>query len=155
MVQYLLELSSRLPSSYRWKVSSLEDFRERIAKGGSADDVNRIYWHDMARSVEAYGVIVMWRTCELMGAALRLLNSFELLAPAILSRSLIELASAIIFNGNIIRKTVTEAIAKPRGVLVAAPGLEKIIIRMLHGTRLADPSNELKQTNALTCVKHL
>jgi hypothetical protein len=109
----------------------------------------------MARSVEAYGVIVVWRAMEVMRAALRLLNAREILAPAVLSRSLLELAATMLWNANVIRKTVLEVTVQRAGVLVLSEELENLILRMLHGTRLGDPPHEMKQTNALTYIQRL
>jgi hypothetical protein len=155
MIQYLFELSKRLPPRYGWRILSLGDFMKAVKGARSAQDSNRIYWQDMARSIEAYGVIVVWRSTELMRAALTFLNGREVLAPAVLSRSVIELAATMLLNANMIRKTVTEATGQDPGAVVLSEELEKLILRMLHGTRLGDPSDEIKQTNVLTSIQRL
>lgn len=137
MIQYLFELDRKLPSKYGWRVTSVEVFKEQVARGSSANDLNRLYWHDMARNIEAYGVMLTWRATEFIKAALRPLNAREILAPAVLSRSLLELGASIIVNSNKIQKTVRESLKGTQGNVVVSTELEELVVRMIWGTRVS------------------
>jgi hypothetical protein len=155
MVKYLFELDNKLPHRYGWRVTSMEAFQRQLANLTSADEVNRLYWRDMASGIEAYGVMVVWRGTELIKPALQALNSREVLAPAVLSRSLLELASCTIVNSNSIL-SAAENIKRlsniPNGIVTCGE-LEQLLLRMIHGTRIGQPPNHLKQTNILSYVQ--
>jgi hypothetical protein len=155
MVKYLFELDNKLPSRYGWRVTSAETFQRQLANMTSANEVNRLYWHDMASGIEAHGVMVVWRATELIKPALHALNSREVLAPAILSRSLLELASCTIVNGNSILSAAEniKASSNMPNAVVASSELEQLLLRMIHGTRIGQPPNHLKQTNILSYIQ--
>lgn len=157
MIQYLFELDGRLPSRYGWRATSVADLDEQLKTAKSAEDVNSIYWQDMSRSIEAYGVMVIWRGTELTKTALRSLNSREILAPAVLSRSLLELATTAIANSNTIQKTVQDISAskESRMGVVACKELEALLNRIIHGTRVGKPPVHLKQTNVMTYLERV
>lgn len=75
--------SKGLPSEYGWRMTSVEAFvqqseeiHRRIGSGeGDANDINRHYWHDAARNIEAYGILSVWRGAELLEVALGSLNA--------------------------------------------------------------------------------
>ncbi len=155
MIQYLFELDRDTPSKYRWRVTSAEAFKEQLSTSKAANDLNRLYWHDMARNIEAYDIMVVWRATELIKPALRSLNTREILAPAVLSRSLLELAASVIINSNTIYNTVENAVVSAHGKIVYSEELEKYIVRMIHGTRIGEPPDYLKQVNALTYIQRV
>lgn len=143
MVQYFFELEKKLPPKYGWRVTSVEVFQKqfsRIAdKVTSAeigyDMVNRLYWHDMARNLEAYGLMTYWRSAELLRSAIKLLNEKEILAPAIISRSLLELGAIIIKNSNVIHKTLKDALTLKKG-LITSKELEELVVRLIWGSKV-------------------
>lgn len=156
MIQYLLELDGRLPSKYGWHTTSSTAFDQQLRRAKSAEEINSIYWQDTSRSIEAYGIMVIWRGTELMKTALQSLNSHEVLAPAVLSRSLLELAACVIVNTNTIQKTVEDMLAKnPRMGVVTSQELEELLIRIIYGTRIGQPPEYLKQTNVLTYLQRV
>jgi len=157
MIQYLFELDGRLPSEYGWRATSPTAFGEQLKRAKSAEEINSVYWQDMSRSIEAYGVMVIWRGTELTKSALRSLNSHEILAPAVLSRSLLELAASVIANSNTIQNTVEDMLASkmPSMGVVVCGELEELLTRIIHGTRIGKPPEHLKQTNVLTYIQRV
>lgn len=143
MVQYFFKLEEKLPKKYGWRVTSVEAFKKRLSR--IADEVTSIesaydalnchYWHDMARNLEAYGLMTYWRSKELLRSAIKLLNEKEILAPAIISRSLLELGAIIIKNSNIIYKSVKDALMSKKGVIVSKQ-LEELIVRLIWGSKV-------------------
>lgn len=152
MLQYYFELDSKLPAKYGWRVTSVKGFRQQTARASSAAELNRLYWHDMARNIEAYGVMVMWRASELFKSALRSLNTREIIAPAILSRSLLELGASIVVNSNRILKTVktkedTLKKAQHGEIITVCKELEELVVRIIYGTRVGKSPDYPKPIN--------
>src|SRR4051812_3609508 len=90
IVRALLLLAEKgLPPEYRWRMASVEAFvhqaeeihRDSDARDADADKLNRHYWHDAARGVEAYSVLSVWRGAELVEATVDLLNKKQVLPP--------------------------------------------------------------------------
>lgn len=156
MIRYLLELNSKTPPRYGWRMISPEAFDAQIASViarvsetndavKAIEDIKRLYWHDMARNIEVYGVTVLWRATELIRSSIRSLNARDVLAPAVLSRCLLELATTVIVNSNTVWKTVEELPSDVQGALIANPELEQFVVRMIWGTRLGKPPKHLEQ----------
>jgi len=91
---------------------------------------------------------------ELLNPAIRGLNVGELLAPAVLARSLLELASAFLVHANTIEATLGK-ISFPRNTIVVSAEVEEYVLKMIWGTRLGEPEKTYKQTNALTFIQKL
>lgn len=150
MVRYFFELERKLPPKYGWRVVSVvETFKKQLSKiadkATSAeivyDKLNRIYWHQMARNLEAYGLMTYWRSAELFRSAIKLLNEKEILAPAIISRSLLELGAIIIKNSNVIHETLKDALTLKKG-LITSNELEKLVNRLIWGSKVVRPAVE-------------
>lgn len=149
----LLKLAQRLPGTYGWRVTHVEAFieqgeelRRRIDRGeGSLDDMNRHYWVDIAREIEAYSVLSLWKACELIQDALSPMNAKRVLAPAIVSRSLLELSAMFLFDANTIEDCVNQAIDAPRDHLIVSEQLENQVLKAIWGTRMGKPSPDLKK----------
>jgi len=154
-IQQLFELDRSLPSRYGWLATSVEALGKQLEGAKSGEEVNKIYWQDMAHNIEAYEVMVLWRGTELMTAALHSLNPHEILAPAVLSRSLLELAAASIANSNIIQNTIENVIAASmsRAGLHTCGQLEALLLQIIHGTRISEPPEHIKQKNILTYIE--
>jgi hypothetical protein len=153
MIQYFFELEKKLPPRYGWRVTSVEAFQKQLSritgKASSAkidyEVVNRLYWHDMARNLEAYGLMTYWRSAELLRSAIKLLNEKEILAPAIISRSLLELGAIIIKNSNVIHRTLKDALTLRKGVITSNE-LEELVVRLIWGSKVV--SQAVKPINS-------
>lgn len=147
-------IRQRLPAEYRWKLMEDEAFEKQAIKGG--DHVNQVYWYHMARQIEAFDVLAVLRSHELLIGAVSLVNSKQVLAPAVLARSLLEIAVTYLVDGNYIDKTLKDGLPQVQaGQMAACEDLEKRLIKMVHGRRIGDPPKELEKTNILTHLKFL
>jgi hypothetical protein len=159
MIKYLLQVEPTLPMRYGWRVIAPEDFRKQLKSLSSPKEVNRLYWTYMARNIEAYDVILIWRSMGLLKTALHSLNAGEIVSSAVLSRSILELAVTGIINSNMIYDAVQKVIevlkTHDHRVLVVSKELEDFIARMLFGTRMGEPPEPFKQRNILTYMQHL
>lgn len=156
-VTYCMTLEQQLPSQYGWRFSSVESIREQVNAAKSAQEMNRIYWLDFARNVEAYSIMTFWRGVELIKPAVISMNIREIIAPAVLSRSLLELSATFIWNANYIEKSIEAlggAFQLPNTV-VASNDLETFIVKAIWGTRVGKPQQYLYQTNVLTPIQKL
>ncbi len=152
MIAYCFELDAIMPDRYGWNFSSEESFSKQIDGIRDPRSLNKIYWTDMARNIEAYSTMTFWRGLELLKPAIRSLNIREIITPAVLARSLMELSCTFLRNANIIEKTFRE-ISFPKDTVVNSSELEKMVVRIIWGTRYGDPQPHLKQTNVLNSIQ--
>jgi hypothetical protein len=157
------EVDGKLPRKYGWRMTSEEAFARQSGvlqqqlEGGLATvaDMNGLYWHDTARNIEAYGVMTMWRSAELVDAMLRSLNEGTVLAPAILARSLLELAVIFLYNANMVVDVARQVAESPDNQIATSQELEDLLLKAIWGTRLGEPPERVKQTNVLTRIEFL
>ena len=125
IVRALLLLAEKgLPPEYGWRMAPVQAFTrqsEEIHRRSQdaaqrAEALNRHYWHDAARNVEAYSVLSVWRGGELVQATLDALNRKKVLPPAIVARALLELAVSFIYLANIVEDIVDEGLKAPAGI---------------------------------------
>ena len=81
MIAYCFELDVIMPDRYGWRFSSEESFSKQIDGVRDPQSLNKIYWTDMARNVEAYSTMTFWRGLELLKPAIRSLNIREIITP--------------------------------------------------------------------------
>jgi len=157
MLAYFFELLDKTQSSYGWRVADEDVLNVQLhsVDNRTVSEINSVYWHDMARRIEAHDIVLVWRSGELAKDCLDLLNRKHILAPALCARALLELACFSLWNTNTINKTVKNAIAASiaNNSIIVCEELEKLVVKMLHGTRLGNPPEHLKQTNILTYIQ--
>ena len=75
------KLYMKIPTSYGWRVTSEESLRKQFnsLQNAGNGEINRIYWLDMARQIEANYVILAYRIGELISDAVELINKRRLL----------------------------------------------------------------------------
>ena len=141
MIQYFFELENKLPSTYDWRYTSSETFKKQseVVKKATSDrafdELNILYWHDMVRNIEAYGLMTYWRAAEQFKSAVKLLDERDVLAPAVVSRSLLELGATVIVNSNNIRDTVKAALMNVAPIITSKE-LEELIVCLIWGTKV-------------------
>ena len=151
-IDYCLQLDQKLPDEYGWTFSSEESFKRQVRAVLDPASINRIYWTDQARNVEAYATTTFWRGVELLKPAIRSLNIHEIITPAVLSRSLLELSCFFLIHANNLEKAFSE-LQFPNGAVVVSQELEEKIVKMIWGTRYGDPDPHVKQTNVLGYIQ--
>lgn len=154
MINYCFELDRIFPDEYRWHYTDLEAFKKKSTSAHDAQSQNKLFWTDQARIIEAYSVTSFWRGMELLKPAIRSLNIRELITPAVLSRSLLELACVFLVNANKV-ESIFSHIDFPEDTIVTSPEVEEMILKMMWGTRIGDPEPHLKQTNVMTFINKL
>lgn len=152
MIAYCFELDAIMPDRYGWRFSTEESLRKQIHGIQDPNLLNKIYWTDMARNIEAYSTTTFWRGLELLMPAIRSLNIREIITPAVLARSLMELSCTFLMNANILEKSFRE-ISFAKGAVVLSPEIEKMVVRIIWGTRYGDPQPHLKQTSVLNSIQ--
>lgn len=150
-VAELSDVHADLPLDYRWRFST-DDSLERQCAGKSPREVNRIYWTDHARNIEAYSIMSTWRSVELVTSTIQGLNAREIVPSAVLARSLLELSCAFLVHAQFLHREL-ETLQFPPGLFVPNEEMEKYIVKMIWGTRVGDPAEHLKQINILTIIK--
>jgi hypothetical protein len=156
MIQYALSFAKELPEEYGWRHMSVEAFRDLASTISTVEDANTIYWLDTLRNFEAYAITVYWRGIEIIKPCIRSLNVHEVVTPAILARSLLELSASFIENTNIAYQTIQKLPPHINNAIEISKDLEKLSLRILFGTRLGtDIPEHLKQKNVLTTLQKL
>src|SRR5262245_1236410 len=92
MIEYCLDLDVRIPERYGWRYAEPETIKKQVESATSPSEINAIFWLDQLRNVEAYSTMSFWRGIELVKSSIRGLNLNEIVSPAVLTRSAIELA---------------------------------------------------------------
>lgn len=157
MVDFLRELENILPRDYRWHMTDIDDFRSKIseARSSGSEAINRVCWEDMARNLEAWAIMSLWRGIEILDIGISSLNKSHYLPAAVLARSLIEIASVLITEANNIDATVGSLTQPKQDQVVMVEGLEEIFLRLIWGTRQSDSPDYLSQKNILSYLKRL
>lgn len=148
------ELDGEMPDNYSWRISDAEAIQYKVTDPTNERAINRVFWEDQARNVEAYATMTFWRGGEILKTSIRSLNVGEVVTPAILVRSLLELASTYLLNANTIERFCTD-IQFPPNTVVTSAEFEERVVKMIWGTRLGDPEPYVKQTNVLTIIQKL
>jgi len=148
------ELDKVLPEQYGWRLSDVATIQQQVSVTKDSRELNRIFWKDQARNVEAYAIMTFWRGTELVKAAIRSLNVGEVVTPAVLVRALLELSATYLVNANTIEKTLA-TLRFPPNTIVTSKDFEEQVVKMIWGTRLGEPEPHLKQTNVLTLIQKL
>ncbi len=154
-VGYFQDLDSDVPDEYGWRTTDVEAFKKVAKRLTSNEELNRFYWHDIARNVEAYDLMVLWRASELLQAGTRSLNDHQILTSALCGRALLELATTIYINNNTIYNTVKQVVERDDDAIMLSQDLEELLLKSVHGTRLNEPPDHLAQKNVLTYLKKL
>lgn len=154
MISYCFELDRKIPSEYRWRYVDLESFQNQVSGNNEPVHLNRLYWTDQARIIEAYSLTIFWRGMEMLKPAIRSLNTKELITSAVLARSLLELSSVFLVHANNIQKTFSD-LQFPDDAVVISSEFEESILKMMWGTRIGEPAPHLKQTNVMTFMTKL
>lgn len=93
--------------------------------------------------------MVVWRGSEILRTALPALNDRHILTPAILARSLLELASTAIIHSNHLSKTIKDVLDDPQSAaentVIVVEELEEYLVKMIFGTRIGNLSQYPKQ----------
>jgi hypothetical protein len=119
------------------------------------EQVSRLYWRHIGEQIQVLPVLVVHRAAEIAGTAITDMNGRGVLCPAILARSMLEIAATFAVEGSRIINITQEAIKlAPQGRVVSTD-LESMLTRLVFGRRSDDPPKHLMQTNALTHLKTL
>jgi hypothetical protein len=133
----------------------LDVFKAKVNNCGSVQEMNQVYWEDMARAVEAYSVMSLWSATELVESICLHSQKDHYNSMAILARSLIELAAYYRYVASYVIGTVKRPPDSFSEKVILCAELERIVYRAIWGTRLSMESADDKQINILTIISKL
>lgn len=156
-INHGLSLLKKLPDEYRWFYSSSEAFKSkivglRLSNISKPIEYNRVIWDDHARNWEAYAIMSYWRGVELINPAIRSLNLKEMVAVAVLSRSLLELSATFLMNANIFCRCVEE-LPDLHPNIAASGDLDLLTNKAIWGSRLVEKNDPLIAKNIITTLQ--
>jgi len=152
MIDYCFQLDLKMPDEYGWRFSTEEALKQQITGIKDPSKINRIYWTDQGRNIEAYSIMTFWRGVELIKPAIRSLNVHEVVTPAVLARSLLEISCVFLVHANNLEKFLSKLTFPPNSVVISKE-LEALIVKMIWGTRYGNPADYLKQSNILGFIQ--
>jgi hypothetical protein len=137
-----------------WNYLTDENFEKLFRAATDPSTSNRLLLSHLLRLAEAYQVISVWRVVEVAAPAVRALNSNEITAACILTRSLLELSAGFALAAPVIEKWFG-SMPWDRVDEVFLKEMEEFVTRLIFGSRLGGGEDALKQTNILTTIQKL
>jgi hypothetical protein len=95
-VERAIEDFSHFPAlgqEYKWLYLEDAEFNKKIALAKSPKDINLLFLSHIARVIEAFEIVSIWRMADLATGSIRNLNNHELISACTLSRAMIELVA--------------------------------------------------------------
>jgi hypothetical protein len=76
MVDFLRELQNSLPRNYRWHMTDMDGLRAKVnaVQSSGSQAINQVYWEDIARNIEAWAIMSIWRGIEILDSGISSLN---------------------------------------------------------------------------------
>ncbi|MGP6089747.1 hypothetical protein [Antarctobacter jejuensis] len=154
------DFSKDFPKRYGWRFKTKEAFDNEIQEAISLDDspwaVNKIYWTDSLKNLEAYTVMSVWRTAELLRSAVKSLGGGETIASAIVARAAVESVVQFLDVSRKVSPTLEDLQKLDfSNHIIASTELEELILKSVFSSRLPDAEKELNPTNILTILKRV
>jgi hypothetical protein len=163
------EYSEVIGSRYVWKSLPDDAFAAICEQPGmSVRMMNRTLFSHLLRAIEAFEMVSIWRSRDLVGSCVASLNDERLISAATLARSLIELAVTYGDAGNFLRAAfksfpwseIEDALIAPvvRDENGKEINVELFIERLMFGTRMNERLVEtpnLSQRNIMTIIQKL
>lgn len=134
----LLERVSEIPPSMPWDVITPERFAQTTASLSGPAKLGA-FWLDQTNQALILSALTAWKARSLVDSFVRCMSAGELIAPALLSRAMMELATSTLSN---LRETigVLRAVAASEKPIAVDPGqmqrIEETLQRAIWGTRI-------------------
>jgi hypothetical protein len=137
-LESLLTHIAEIPSTMPWDVVTPERFEESTRRL-SAPAKMGAFWLDMTNQALIYGGLSAWKWQSMASSLVRSINSRELIAPSLISRSMMELSTTVLVH---VREAlgVFKAVADSDTPVLAEPEqgrrIEETLHKALWGTRI-------------------
>ena len=154
------EFSSIIPNEYGWRFKTKKAFdielRQTASAKASPSTLNRFYWLDMLKNLEAYTVMSVWRTSELLRNTVRCLTDGEKIVSAIVVRAAVESVAQFLDVSRKVSATLADLQKYNfRDQVIANTELEELILKSVFSSRLPDAEKELSPTNIITILQRV
>lgn len=134
----LLELVEQIPTTKAWDVVTPEHFRKRTSSLTSPAKIGA-FWLDQTNQAIIFGALAAWKSRSIAQSLVRAVNGRELIAPALLSRALLELATATLLHVRDAIGVFIEVARSDKPVIgddVQMKRLEETLEKAIWGTRI-------------------
>lgn len=154
------EFSVTFPSKYGWRFKTKESFeieiQEAVAAGGPPISINMLYWMDTMKNLEAYTVMSVWRTAELLRNAVRSLSGGETVVSAIVARAAVEGVAQFLDISRKVAPTLEDMQKYDfQDRIVVNSELEELVLKSVFSSKLPDAEPELNPTNIITILQRI
>jgi hypothetical protein len=134
-------LLEKFPESYGWRFRTTEAFdaevQESLVGQTSAQKINSLYWEDALKNLEAYTVMSVWRSAELLKNAVVSLVEGKTIVSAILARSALETVAQFADVARKVAPTVSEALKHDfTKDLIVSNEIENLILKSVFSSKL-------------------
>ncbi len=160
IVDGLNAIALALPEPYHWRFITADAFAQEmhtiIEKGGSAADLNGLYWRDTLSSIEAYTVMAVWRMVDIANGSFALIESDSLVPASILARSALESAIQFVHDARTFAATLDGIMELDlEHVNVSSESLEAFILQTVFASRQTGADPIYKSKNILTIIEKI
>lgn len=121
-----------------WEILTPDAFN-RYGKELTAPKKLELFWRDMTNQANAYSILAAFKTDSLLRSLVRAANAKDLVAPSMLARGLLEHASSVYSNAEVILSALERVAIHPNPVVISeekASSLESTLVRSIWGTRI-------------------
>lgn len=159
-IEQFNEFSSAFPREYGWRFKTKEALDVEIQRAASADaspaTINALYWTDTLKNLEAYTVMSVWRTAELLRSAARSLSDGETIIAGIVARAALEGVVQFLDVSRKVSSTLQDLQGVDfQGQPVASKELEELILGSVFASKLPEAEKEFNPTNIVTILQRV
>jgi len=159
-IERLNALADGLPDRYHWRFKTADAFREELSEvprgKGAIRALNALYWRDTLATLEAYGVMAVWRMVDMGQSAARAIEEENLVPAGVLARSALESAIQFVHDARTMSATLEDISKHDLSKHVAtSEELEAFILQTVYASRQSGAEDIYKSKNILTIIEKI
>jgi hypothetical protein len=153
-------LLGKMPETYSWRFRTKDalaaEIHEIVSSDPTAKEINSVYWLDTLKSLEAFTIMSVWRTAELLTNATAAITDGRTIVAAILARSALETVAQFVEVARRVAPTVSELVRHSFvSDLIVSQELEDIILKSVFASKLPDKEDYYSPTNIMTIIARI
>jgi hypothetical protein len=158
----LNRLAQQMPTKHRWRFRTVAAFNENLQRlvdegQGTPAALNRHYWLDVFESFEAFNLMSIWRTVELVRSAVWAANRQDFLCAAIVTRSALETSVQFLDVARSVSATIEKMFKEAdfTNTFIVSNELEAYRAKTILANRTPSALDEYRPTNIVTIIDRI
>lgn len=156
-IEALSNLAGLLPDRYHWRYRTAEAFKSEMVDLSKADPnpsaINKLYWTDSLKNIEAHTVMSVWRMAELARSAVWAVARRDRICAALIARAALESAVQYLHFARTISKTILPNLEHDfKNAVLVSVELEDYLLKTVFASRLPTADKIYNPTNILTIL---